>query len=59
MPDLATTIKHLRTNHNLRISAIDDPDQLLKHNSEINPKDAENLCRPFPAAQTATMTNPS
>ena len=49
MPQLATTIKHLRTNHNLRISAIDDPDRLLNHCPGMNPKTAEDLCRRFPS----------
>ncbi len=48
MPQLASTIKHLRTDQNLRISAIDDPDHLLKHYPDMNPKDAENLCSRFP-----------
>ncbi len=48
MPQLAATIKHLRTDHNHRIGDIDDPDQLLKFNPEMNPNDAENLCSRFP-----------
>ena len=48
MPDLAATIKHLRTNHNLRISAIDEPDLLFKHCPNLDPNAAEILCRRFP-----------
>ena len=47
MPQLATTIKHLRTNHNLRIGDIENPDLLLKHSPDMDPKTAENLCRYF------------
>ncbi len=48
MPDLATTIKHLRTNHNLRISAVDDPDLLLRHCSGMEYVAAEKLSQRFP-----------
>ena len=47
MPQLAQTIKHLRTNQNLRISAIDDPDILSRHFPEMDSKVAEDLCRRF------------
>lgn len=50
MPQLAQTIKHLRTNHNLRISAIDDPDHLLKHYPDIDTKVADRLCQRFDLA---------
>ena len=50
MPQLAQTIKHLRTNHNLRISAIDDPDILLKHYPDIDTKAADRLCQRFDLA---------
>ena len=49
MPDLAATIKHLRTNHNLRIGAIDNPDLLLKHCPNLDSNAAEILCRRFPS----------
>ncbi len=49
MPQLATTIKHLRIIHNLRISLVDDPDLLLRHCQEMDLKVAENLCRRFPS----------
>ena len=45
MPQLATTIKHLRTNHNLRIGAIDDPDLLLDHCPDMDTKVADKLCQ--------------
>ena len=47
MPDLAATIKHLRTNHNHRISAIDDPDLLLRHYPDIDSSTAKNLVGKF------------
>lgn len=47
MPELATTIKHIRTKHNLRISDIDDPDLLVRHCPEMEPKVAADLCRRF------------
>ena len=50
MPNLATTIKHLRTNHNLRISAIDNPDLLLRHSRDMDTKIAEKLCQRFETA---------
>ena len=49
MPDLSTTIRHLRTNHNLRISAINNPSLLLRHCQNLDTKAAINLCRPFPS----------
>ena len=49
MPDLAATIKHIRTHHKVRISAMDDPDILLRHCPEMDTKVAENLCRRFPS----------
>ncbi len=49
MPDLASVIKHLRTNHNLPISAVGDPDFLLNHCQEMDLKVAETLCRRFPS----------
>ena len=50
MPELATTIKHLRTNHNLRISTIDNPDLLLRHCPDMDSEAAEKLCQPFETA---------
>ena len=50
MPQLAATIKHLRTNHNLRISAIDDPDLLLRHCPDMDTKVADRLCQRFETA---------
>ena len=47
MPDLATTVKHIRTQHNIRISTIDAPDLLLRHCPEMDPKVAEALCQRF------------
>ncbi len=48
MPELAGTVKHLRTNHDLRIGSIDDPDLLMKHYPDMASIIAENLCRRFP-----------
>ena len=50
MPELNAAIKHIRTQHNIRISAIDDPDLLLRHCPEMDAKSAENLCRRFESA---------
>ena len=47
MPKLAETIKHLRTQHSVRIGDIENPDLLLKHSPDMDPKTAENLCRYF------------
>ena len=47
MPKLAETIKHIRTQHNIRISAIDDPDLLLRHFSEMDTTVAHDLCQRF------------
>ena len=47
MPQLATTIKHLRTKHNLRISEIDNPELLLRHCPEMDAKVANRLCQRF------------
>ena len=47
MPDLATTVKHIRTRHKIRISAIDDPDLLLRHFPEMDTKVANDLCQRF------------
>ncbi len=47
MPDLAATIKLLRTKHNLRISAIDDPDLLMNHHSDMDTQAAHNLTLRF------------
>ena len=47
MPELATTIKHLRANRNIRIGDINDPDLLLDRCSEIDTKVAERLCQRF------------
>ena len=47
MPELAATVKHLRTNHYLRISAIDAPGQLLRHFPEMDSRVAEGLCQRF------------
>ena len=45
MPQLAATIKHLRTKHNLRISDIDDPNLLMRHFPEMASVVAEDLCK--------------
>ena len=50
MPDLAATIKHIRTRHKVRISAIDDPNLLLRHCPEVDTKVAEKLCQRFETA---------
>ena len=50
MPNLATTIKHLRTKHNLRISANDNPDLLLRHYPDMDTQVAEKLCQRFETA---------
>ncbi len=50
MPQLAQTIKHLRTNHNLRIGDIDDHDLLLRNFPEMDAKVAERLCQRFETA---------
>ena len=50
MPKLNTAIKHIRTQHNLRISAIDDPDLLLRHCPEMDTKVADALCQRFESA---------
>ena len=47
MPDLATTIKYLRTNHNMRIGAVDDADILLRHCPDIDSSTAKNLVGKF------------
>ena len=47
MSELAGTVKHLRTEHNLRISAIDDPELLLRHCPEMDAQVAEALCQRF------------
>ena len=47
MPKLAETVKHLRTQHSVRIGDIENPDLLLKHSPDMDPKTAENLCRYF------------
>ena len=49
MPELAAAIKHIRTQLKVRISAIDDPDIILDHCLDMNPKIAQYLCRPFPS----------
>ena len=49
MPELNAAIKHIRTQHNIRISAIDDPDLLLRHCSEMDTKVADALCCRFPS----------
>ena len=49
VPELAATIKHIRTQHKIRISDIDDPDLLLTHCRNMSPKTAENLCHRFPS----------
>ena len=51
MPELAATVKHIRTEHNLRISAIDDRDLLLRHSPEMDTKVAERLCQRFEMSQ--------
>ncbi len=50
MPELASTIKHIRTEHNLRISEIDNPDILLRHYSAMAPATADKLCQRFETA---------
>lgn len=50
MPELAATIKHLRTKHTARISAIDDPDLLLNHCPDMDTKVADRLCQQFETA---------
>ena len=50
MPELAATIKHLRSKHKLRISAIDDPDLLIRHFPEMDTDVANRLCRRFETA---------
>ncbi len=50
MSELAGTVKHLRTEHNLHISAIDDRDLLLRHSPEMDTKVAERLCQGFETA---------
>ena len=50
MPELAATIKHIRTKHKIRISAIDDPDLLLRHYPDMDTKVAEKLCQRFETA---------
>ena len=50
MPQLAATIKHLRTEHNLRINAIDTPDLLLRHYPDMDTKAADRLCERFETA---------
>ena len=50
MPELTATIKHIRTQHNLRISAIDDPDLLLRHCPAMDTKGADALCQRFESA---------
>ena len=50
MPELAETVKHIRTQHNIRISAIDEPDLLLRHFSEMDTKVANDLCQRFETA---------
>ena len=47
MPELAETVKHIRTQHSVRIGDIENPDLLLKHSPDMDPKTAENLCRYF------------
>ena len=49
MPALGNAVKHIRTQHKTRISAIDDPDLLLRHCPEMENLVAENLCRRFPS----------
>ena len=53
MPQLAQTIKHLRTNQNLRISAINNPELILKHSPELGVEVAEKLCRRFQPTQNS------
>ncbi len=47
MPELAATVKHIRTQHKIRISDIDDPDLLLRHCPEMDTKVADDLCQRF------------
>ena len=48
MPELAATVKHIRAEHKIRISAIDDPELLLRHCPEMDADVAEKLCQFFP-----------
>ncbi len=50
MPKLNAAIKHIRTQHNLRISAIDNSDLLLSHFPELDTKVADRLCQRFETA---------
>lgn len=47
MLQLAQTIKHLRTDHNLRIGDVDEPHLLLTHCPHMNAKEAQILIRRF------------
>ena len=47
MPEMAATVKHIRTQLNIRISTIDDPDLLLRHCPQMDPKVAHDLCQRF------------
>ncbi len=46
MPDLADVVKHIRMQHQVRISAIDQ-EILLRHCPTMKPEVAERLCSPF------------
>ena len=50
IPELAATIKHIRTKHKIRISDIDAPDLLLRHYPDMDTKVAEKLCQRFETA---------
>ena len=47
MPGLAAAVKHIRIRHGVRISAIDDPDLLVRHFPEMDTKVAGALCQRF------------
>ena len=47
MPEIAGAIKHIRMDHKVRISEIDDPDLLMRQCPEMDAKVATHLCRRF------------
>ena len=51
MPNLATAIRHIRTDHKIRIGDIEDPDLLMRHCREMDSKIAENLCLRFSSTE--------
>ena len=50
MPQLAAIIKHLRTNQNLHIGDVDNPDLLLRHCPDMDTRVADRLCQRFETA---------